>query len=85
MTFHAPFLEKKELERQMDERQTMESQISQEPKRRESVEENILYVKKVTYTTEISRCIWLLVGLVRSLKSSHKKALKKHLLCIFLR
>ena len=25
--------------------------------------------------------IWLLVGLVRSLKSSHKEALKKPLLC----
>ena len=24
---------------------------------------------------------WLLVGLVRSLKYSHKEALKKHLLC----
>ena len=24
---------------------------------------------------------WILVGLVKSLKSSHKEALKKHLLC----
>ena len=34
---------------------------------------------KVSYT-EIARCIWLLVGLVKSLKSSHKEALKKSLL-----
>ena len=33
------------------------------------------------YRTEIPRCIWLLVGLVRSLKSSHKDALKETLLC----
>ena len=33
------------------------------------------------FTTEIARCIWLLVGLVRSLKYSNKEALKKPLLC----
>ena len=38
-------------------------------------------VLKVTYPTEIARCIWLLVGLVRSLQSSLKEALKKPLLC----
>ena len=27
---------------------------------------------KVSYAIEIARCIWLLVGLVRLLKSSHK-------------
>ena len=32
-------------------------------------------------TTEIARCIRLLVGLVMSLKSSHKEAPKKPLLC----
>ena len=31
---------------------------------------------KLSYTTEIARCICMLVGLVRSLKSSHKEALK---------
>ena len=36
---------------------------------------------KVTHTSKIARCIWLLVGLVRSLKSSHKEELKKPLLC----
>ena len=36
---------------------------------------------KVSYTTEIARCMWLLVGLVRSLKSSHKEAHEKPLLC----
>ena len=36
---------------------------------------------KVLYTTEIARCIWLLVWLVRSLKSSNKEALRKHPLC----
>ena len=35
----------------------------------------------MSYTTEIARCILLLVGLVRSLKSSHKEAVKKPLFC----
>ena len=34
----------------------------------------------MSFTLEIARCIWLLVGLVRSLKSSHKEALKMTLL-----
>ena len=38
--------------------------------------------QKVLYTTEIiARCTWLLVGLVRSLKFSHKEALNETLLC----
>ena len=40
------------------------------------------FLKSDIYTTtEIARCRWLLVGLVRSLKSSHKEALRKPLLC----
>ena len=35
---------------------------------------------KVSLTTEIT-IYWLLVGLMRSLKSSHKESLKKPLLC----
>ena len=35
---------------------------------------------RVSYSKEIATCIWLLVGLERSLKSSHKEALKKTLL-----
>ena len=35
-----------------------------------------------SFTTEIARCNgYYIVGLVRSLKSSHKEALKKPLLC----
>ena len=37
--------------------------------------------KKEFLKTEIARCIWLLFGLVRSLKSSHKEAPRKPLLC----
>ena len=36
---------------------------------------------KVSYKTEIARCIWLLVGLVRSLKSLFKEVLTRPLLC----
>ena len=39
------------------------------------------FFKKVSYTTEIARYIWLLDELVRSLKSSQKEALKDTLLC----
>ena len=38
-------------------------------------------MKEVSYKTKKDRCIWFLVGFVRSLKSSHKEALKKILLC----
>ena len=38
-------------------------------------------IYKVSFTTEIARCIWLLVGLMRSLKSSHKEVVKTPLLC----
>ena len=38
------------------------------------------FLKSVTYN-RISYKYWLLVGLVRSLKSSHKEALRKLLLC----
>ena len=36
---------------------------------------------KVLYTIHLPRCIWLLVGLVRLLKSLHKGAARRHLLC----
>ena len=36
---------------------------------------------KASYKTEIDSCIWLLGGLVMSLKSSLKEALKKIILC----
>ena len=36
---------------------------------------------KVLYAIEIDRRIWLLVGLVRSLKFFHKEVVKKVLLC----
>ena len=35
----------------------------------------------MSYSTGIATCIWLLVGLVRSLKYLHKEAQKKPLLC----
>ena len=38
------------------------------------------FFQKVSYSTEITKCIRLLVGLVRSPKTAHKKALKKPLL-----
>ena len=38
------------------------------------------FLKSVVYNRN-SQMYWLLVGLVRSLKSSHKEALKKLLLC----
>ena len=38
------------------------------------------FIKSVIYNRNSQMC-WLLVGLVRSLKSSHKEALRKLLLC----